>query len=424
MEDTISKINHKTGVNTRNGATTGALDNVRILDFSRLAPGPMATMILGDLGADVIKIEEPGGGKRARDERALKELPQDAYSADELRWRTFSPLERNKRSIMLDLRSDLGREVALKLVATCDVVVEGFRPGVMKRLGLDYEAVHAINRRAVYCSITGYGQSGGRSLQVGHDINYLAYAGALSLIGTSEGKPVVPGNMIADYAAGSLNAVIGIMAALLARDRTGVGQFVDVSMLDGVLSLIAVEVARYLSTGQVPRAGTTYLTGATAYYNIYETKDERAVAIACNEPKFFRSLCELLGVPELIEQQLTEPAGQLRNKRILQDEFRKKTLEEWTALFAGKEIPFAPVLAIDQVLTDPNLHERQMFVTLPSKEFDSVTQVASAVHLSDTPATVRHLPPRPGLNSIDILHELAYEDSEIARLISAGAVSD
>jgi crotonobetainyl-CoA:carnitine CoA-transferase CaiB-like acyl-CoA transferase len=230
--------------------------------------------------------------------------------------------------------------------------------------------------------------------------------------------------MIADYAAGSLNAVIGIMAALLARDRTGVGQFVDVSMLDGVLSLIAVEVARYLSTGQVPRAGTTYLTGATAYYNIYETKDERAVAIACNEPKFFRSLCELLGVPELIEQQLTEPAGQLRNKRILQNEFRKKTLEEWTALFAGKEIPFAPVLAIDQVLTDPNLHERQMFVTLPSKEFDSVTQVASAVHLSDTPATVRHLPPRPGLNSIDILHELAYEDSEIARLISAGAVSD
>jgi crotonobetainyl-CoA:carnitine CoA-transferase CaiB-like acyl-CoA transferase len=403
---------------------TGALDNIRVLDFSRLAPGPMATMILADLGADVIKIEEPGGGKRARDERALKQLPQDVYGADELKWRTFSPLERNKRSIVLDLRSDLGREVALRLVATCDVVVEGFRPGVMKRLGLDYEAVHAINQRAVYCSITGYGQSGSRSLQVGHDINYLAYAGALSLIGTPEGKPVVPGNLIADYAAGSLHAVIGILTALLVRERTGVGQFVDVSMLDGVLGLVAVEVARYLSTGRVPRAGTTYLTGGTAYYNIYETKDNRAVAIACNEPRFFRSLCEVLGVPELIEQQLTDPAGQRQNKRILEDKFRKRTLDEWMALLADKEIPIAPVLALDEVLTDPHLQQRQMFVTLPSTEFASVTQVASAVHLSDTPATVRNLAPRPGLHSIDILRELAYEDSEISRLVSSGAVHD
>jgi crotonobetainyl-CoA:carnitine CoA-transferase CaiB-like acyl-CoA transferase len=211
---------------------------------------------------------------------------------------------------------------------------------------------------------------------------------------------------------------------LLVRERTGVGQFVDVSMLDGVLGLVAVEVARYLSTGRVPRAGTTYLTGGTAYYNIYETKDNRAVAIACNEPKFFRSLCELLGVPELIDQQLADPAGQRLNKLILQDEFRKRTLDEWMALLAGKDIPIAPVLGIDEVLSDPHLQERQMFVRLPSKEFDSVTQVASAVHLSDTPATVRHLAPRPGLHSIDILHELAYEDSEIARLVSVGAVHD
>jgi crotonobetainyl-CoA:carnitine CoA-transferase CaiB-like acyl-CoA transferase len=403
---------------------TGALDNIRVLDFSRLAPGPMATMILGDLGADVIKIEEPGGGKRAREERALKQLPQDEYGADELKWRAFSPLERNKRSIVLDLRSDLGREVALRLVATCDVVVEGFRPGVMKRLGLDYEAVHGINRRAIYCSITGYGQTGSRSRQVGHDINYLAYAGALSLIGTPEGKPVVPGNLIADYAAGSLYAVIGIMTALLARDRTGVGQFVDVSMLDGVLALVAVEVARYLSSGQVPRAGSTYLTGGAAYYNTYETKDDRAIAIACNEPKFFRNLCEVLGVPELAEQQLTDMAGQRRNKRILQDEFRKRTLDEWMAVLADKDIPIAPVRALDEVLSDQHLQKRQMFITLPSKEFATVTQVASAVHLSDTPATVKHLAPRPGLHSIDILRELAYEKAEITRLVSVGAVHD
>jgi crotonobetainyl-CoA:carnitine CoA-transferase CaiB-like acyl-CoA transferase len=195
-------------------------------------------------------------------------------------------------------------------------------------------------------------------------------------------------------------------------------------MLDGVLGLVAVEVARYLSTGRVPRAGTTYLTGGTAYYNIYETKDNRAVAIACNEPRFFRSLCEVLGVPELIEQQLTGPAGQRQNKRILEDKFRKRTLDEWMALLADKEIPIAPVLALDEVLTDPHLQQRQMFVTLPSTEFASVTQVASAVHLSDTPATVRNLAPRPGLHSIDILRELAYEDSEISRLVSSGAVHD
>lgn len=403
---------------------TGALENIRVLDFSRLAPGPMATMMLSDLGADVIKIEEPGGGRRARDERALRNLEENVISQGELKWRTFSPLERNKRSIVIDLSSELGREVALKLVATCDVVVEGFRPGVMKRLRLDYDAVRAVNQRAVYCSITGYGQDGLRSTQAGHDLNYLAYGGALSLIGTPDGKPVVPGNLIADYAAGSLHAVVGILSALIARERTGVGQFVDVSMLDGVLGLLAVEVARYLSTGHVPKAGSTYLTGGAAYYNIYETKDGRAMAIACNEPNFFRKLCESLGVPELVELQLSDSAGQLKNQQILQQHFRGKTLAEWLAMFAGEDFPITPVLQLDEVLDDPHLRERNMFVTLPSDDFGSVTQVAPAVHLSDTPGAVRHLAPRPGQDSRAILEELAYESSQIEQLVSKGIVAE
>jgi crotonobetainyl-CoA:carnitine CoA-transferase CaiB-like acyl-CoA transferase len=294
----------------------------------------------------------------------------------------------------------------------------------MKRLGLDYDAIRAVNQRAVYCSITGYGQGGLRSTQAGHDLNYLANSGALSLIGTPDGKPVVPGNLIADYAAGSLHAVVGILSALIARERTGVGQFIDVSMLDGVLALLSVEVARYLSSGQVPKAGSTYLTGGAAYYNIYETRDGRAVAIACNEPSFFRRLCEKLGVPELVKLQLSDSAGQLKNQQILQQHFRSKTLAEWIEMFAGEDFPIAPVLQLNEVLDDPHLRERNMFVTLPNDDFGSVTQVAPAVHLSDTPGVVRHLAPRPGQDSRAILEALTYDNSQIAQLVSNGIVGE
>jgi alpha-methylacyl-CoA racemase len=403
---------------------TGALANIRVLDFSRLAPGPMATMVLGDLGADVIKVEEPGGGKRARDERALKKQSPEDQAREETRWRTYSPLERNKRSIVLDLRSSRGREIAVELAKKSDVVVEGFRPGVMRRLGLDYDSIRAVNPMAVYCSISGYGHSGPRSMRVGHDLNYLAYSGALSLIGTNDGKPVVPINLLADYAAGSMHAVIGILAALLARPTTGTGQFVDISMTDGVVQLLAVELARFLSTGRIPRAGTTYLTGGAAYYNVYETKDGQAITIACNEPHFYRNLCELLDLPELVDVQLGDAERQRENREILQRRFLERPLQEWLDRLAGKDIPFAPVLAVDQVVADPELKDRGVFVTLPNSEFGDVIQVASAIHLSETPPSVRSLGPRPGQDSRAILNDMGYGNAEIANLVSLGVVGD
>ena len=402
----------------------GALVKIRVLDFSRLAPGPMATMILGDLGADVIKVEEPGGGKRAREERSLKNQSPEDQNKEDSKWRTYSPLERNKRSIVLDLRSDHGREIAIKLAKICDVVVEGFRPGVMKRLGLDYDSIRAVNPLAVYCSITGYGHSGPRSMRVGHDLNYLAYSGALSLIGTNDGKPVVPINLIADYAAGSMQAVIGILAALVARPATGTGQFVDISMTDGVVQLLGVELARFLSTGRIPRAGANYLTGGAAYYNVYETKDGQAITIACNEPHFYRNLCELLELPELIDCQLGNAERQQENREIFQRRFRERPLQEWLDLLAGKDIPFAPVLAVDQVLADRQLRERGVFVSLPSEDFGDVIQVASPIHLSETPPSVRSLGPRPGQDSRAILKELGYASSDISNLVTLGVVGD
>ena len=402
----------------------GALAGIRVLDFSRLAPGPMATMVLADLGAEVVKVEEPGGGRRARDERASSDQTPEEQVREELRWRTYSPLERNKRSIVLDLRSPRGREVALKLAEISDVIVEGFRPGVMDRLGLGYESIRSVNPLAVYCSISGYGQTGPRSRQAGHDLNYLAYSGALSLIGTPDGKPVVPINLLGDYAAGSMQAVVGILAALIARPATGAGQFVDISMTDGVVHMLSVEIARFLSTGQIPRAGATYLTGGAAYYNAYETEDGEAITIACNEPHFFRELCRLMDLPELIDRQFGDPERQRQNKEILQLRFRERPLAEWLDLFAGMDIPCAPVLTVDQVLSDPHLGEHRAFIRLPHQDFGEVIQVASSINLSDTPASVRTLAPRPGQDSRRVLAELGYGISEIDELIGLGIVGD
>lgn len=404
-------------------APLGALSKFRVLDFSRLAPGPMATMILADFGADVIKIEEPGGGRRAREERASRARSVSAHASDEHRWRALSPLERNKRSIVIDLRQPDGRDVALRLARSADVVLEGFRPGVMRRLGVGYEAMRAINPRIVYCSITGYGQQGARAPRVGHDLTYLAYAGALSLIGTAE-SPVVPINVIADYAAGSLSAVTGILAALLARETTGLGQFVDVSMADGVLGLLAVEVARLFSSGQVPRSGTTYLTGGVAYYNVYRTADRKAITIACNEPHFFANLCQLLELPDLIDRQFADAAGQRQNYELMRERFSMHDLDYWVDLLSNQDVPFEPVRALDEVVQDSELWERGVLVQIPSNEFGVVRQVAPTPRLSANPGRVRTLAPRPGADASTILRDIGYEVDDIERLRSARIIAE
>jgi crotonobetainyl-CoA:carnitine CoA-transferase CaiB-like acyl-CoA transferase len=395
-----------------------ALEGVRVVDFSRLAPGPMAAMMLGDLGADVVKVEEPGGGRRAQQERALK----NGDDSEEQRWRAVSPLERNKRSLVLNLRAAEGKEVALQLITRADVVVEGYRPGVMRRLGLDYDSVRTLNSRLIYCSISGYGQTGPKSASVGHDLNYLAYAGALSLIGTADGRPIVPLNLLADYAGGSLIAVAGILAALVARSANGEGQFVDVSMVDGVIGLLSVEVARLIHSGKTPLAGKTYLTGGVAYYNLYGTQDGRLLSVACNEPAFFRKLCDVLDLPNLPELQFVEEA-QAGIAIALTHAFRQKTLSDWMELLDDTQIPIAPVRPLDEVIADPNLHRRKLIVEVEGREHQRVTQAGSPIHLSRTPVNLRWAAPVPGEHTAEILGELGYDATAIARLAEAGVVS-
>lgn len=400
-----------------------ALAGCRVLDFSRLAPGPMATMILADLGADVIKVEEPGGGRRARDERKVKGGDPRKTIEDEARWRTFNPLERNKRSIAVDLKAAAGREVVLRLAAASDVVVEGFRPGVAERLGISYDDVRLIRPDVIYCSITGYGRSGPRKRRTGHDLNYLAYAGALSLIAGPQNSAVVPTNVIGDYAGGSLYAAIAILAALLSRERTGTGQFIDLSMAEGVVALLAVEIARLFNTGSAPTAGTTYLTGGAAYYNVYTAKDGRRLTIACNEPHFFATLCDLLDVPEMVERQFDGPAGQNANYVALQERFAKRTLQEWASMFDEVDVPFEPVRSLAEVVQDRDLWSRGMFVRLSHDLFGAVTQVGSPLHLAATPPTVRKLSPMPGENAAAILEEAGYSDTDAKRLIANGVIT-
>jgi len=405
-----------------NSAPPGPLAGITVVDFSRLAPAPLAAMMLGDLGANVLKVEEPGGGQRARDERALKGAAPDRRTEEEVRSRATVPLERNKRSIAVDLHSAEGREVGLALARKADVLIEGFRPGVMSRLGLDYAVVSAVNPGCVYCSITGYGQTGPMSNAVGHDLNYLAYSGALSLIGDAKGTPIVPPNLIADYAGGTLHAVVGIVSALFARTRTGTGQYVDVSMTDGVLALLGLEVASYSLSGVVPRAGATRLTGAVAFYGVYETADGRHMSIACNEPAFFRDLCAALDIPEFVDQQLSGPGGQRRLRDVLERKFKARTLDEWLVTLDPTKIAFAPVHTLPEVLENEHFRARHMLATLPRPDGGQVTQVASAFRLSATPASVRTLPPAPGEHSSEILEELGYSEEERQRLFKSGAV--
>lgn len=401
----------------------GALAGLRVLDFSRLAPGPLATMILADLGADVIKVEEPGGGQRAREERTLKGLNAASASRDERRMRAISPLERNKRSIAINLREPAGKAIALDLAQRADIIVEGFRPGVMQRLGLDYSSVREVNSRIIYCSITGYGQSGSRASVPGHDLNYVAFSGALCMFGDSSGRPIVPYNLIADYAGGSLHAVIGILAAVVNRTSTDNGQYVDVSMTDGVVGLMGLAMASFLATGRPPTAGADKLTGGVAYYNIYQTRDGRYVTVACNEPWFFRNLCEALGLPEFVGQQMSDSGVQETMRDTFAAKFSEKTLSEWEVIFDGKDIAYAPVRKLEELVNSPYAEERGLILTAEHPEFGRIQQLNNGIRLSDSPNHLRHLAPGPGEHTEDILRALGRTDDDIDGLVASGVVA-
>ncbi|HYV04751.1 MAG TPA: CoA transferase, partial [Blastocatellia bacterium] len=275
-----------------------ALKGIRVLDLSRMLPGPYCSMMLGDLGAEVIKVEEPKIGDPTRHTRPLV----DGQSA------AFAQVNRNKKSIAIDLKQPAGRELFLKLAATADCILEQFRPGVVDRLGVGYNKVAEINPRIVYCSLTGFGQDGPHRDRSGHDLNYLALSGVLGLTTDEKGKPVIPGVQIADLAGGMI-AGFAILAALLARERTGQGQYVDVSMFDVMVSMLPIPAAHHFGGRTISVGGKYVLSGAYPFYNVYEASDGKYMTLGALEPKFWANFCRTIGREELIARQFDEGAS-------------------------------------------------------------------------------------------------------------------
>ncbi len=398
----------------------GPLSAIKVLDLTRLAPGPHCTMILGDLGAEVIKIEEPGPPTGRRAEQASGASVR-ARGTGGFQSSPFNALGRNKKSIGLDLKSGPGKEIFLQLHQRCDVVVEEFRPGVAKRLGIDYETLSVRNPRYIHCAITGYGQDGPYRDLVGHDINYIAHAGALSIMGTPGQRPTIPHNLIADYAGGGMHAAMGIMAALIARAHTGRGQYVDIAMMDGAMLVLAQAFAAHFYSGKVPQRGETQLDGGAPYYGVYRTKDDKWITIGAMEPWFYANLCRAMGLEDFIPHQHNrDKHPELR--RRLEEKFVTRTRDQWFELLSQTDICAAPMLTLDEVEHNAQVKARNMIVEVSTPSGQKAKQVGISVKLSATPGSIRSLAPELGQHTDEILADLGYSRETIDQWRSAGAI--
>jgi crotonobetainyl-CoA:carnitine CoA-transferase CaiB-like acyl-CoA transferase len=370
---------------------SGALSGITVLDLSRLLPGPFCSMILADHGARVISVED----KR--------------FMADDF---FITTVNRNKEHMSLNLKTTEGKEIFFRLVKKTDIFLEGFRPGVVHRLGIDYDTVRNINAKIIYCSITGYGQTGPYRNRAGHDVNYLGYSGVLDLMGEPDRPPSIPGVQIADIAGGGMNAAIGVLLALLARERTGKGQYIDISMTDGMLGLLPLALFFQQRTGEVPRRGESILSHRYAFYNTYETSDGRHISIGAVENRFWKKLCEHMGVPEYTTLQYDEN----RREEILdfmRTSFKSKTLAEWETELADLDVCWGKIQNLDEVLNDPLFRVRGMVVDILQKNGKKAATIGVPVKLSETPGIVRTPPVGFGENTVSILQELGFTEGQI-----------
>jgi crotonobetainyl-CoA:carnitine CoA-transferase CaiB-like acyl-CoA transferase len=371
------------------------LRNVKLLDLSRQLPGPFCSMMLADLGVDVLVVA----------------APNDVMGIG------LALAQRNKRSMTLNLKSPEGKKIFDRLAQDADIILEGFRPGVTERLGIDYAKMSALNPRLVYCSISGYGQDGPYRDKVGHDINYLGYAGVLGVSGAAGGPPTIMPVQVADIGGGALMATVGILAALLARQHTGRGQFIDISMMDGSISWNVFHTLLYLVTGRQPERGLSRLTGHNPCYAVYETKDGKYVTVGALEEHFWRNLCVALGVEEFIPDQFAEGERREEMFGVMRQKFKSKTQAEWLKELEPIDICFGPVNSIADTFADPQAQARHMV-----QEVAGQTLVGSPLKLSDTPTVQLTPPPQFGQHTDEVLANLGYSDAAIQALRSQRVV--
>ena len=389
------------------------LSGIRILDLSRLLPGAYASQMLADFGADVIKVEEPGSGDYGR---SMSPRGPGGMGL------AFLAVNRNKRSITLNLKSEQGCALFLSLVKQVDVILESFRPGVLERLGLGYENLKEINPAIIYCAISGYGQDGPYKNRAGHDLNYAGYAGLLHYNRSPRGEPVMPATQLGDLAGGSYMALIGILTALVGRAQTGEGRMVDVSMTEGVMSLLPLAVATYLNNGKAPVPGHSSLDGGLPCYNIYETRDGKYVTLAALEQKFWHTFCKRIGHLELLPFHMPVGPGE-RDEAVnaLKAIFKTKTRAEWLEELADLDTCLGPVYTIEEALHDANAQTRGMTVTNTNTDY-ALHTLPSFPRISGFEQEQRYAPPELGEHTSSILQEFGYSEAEIKRFRAEGII--
>ncbi|WP_324710364.1 CaiB/BaiF CoA transferase family protein [Pseudomonas citronellolis] len=390
----------------------GPLASLKVLDFSTLLPGPFASLLLADMGAQVLRVESPTRMDLVR------VLPphDDGVSA------SHAYLNRNKRSIALDLKRPEAVEVVKQLVREYDIVLEQFRPGVMDKLGVGYEALKAINPKLIYVSITGYGQTGPYRDRAGHDINYLALAGVASYTGRKDTGPLPLGVQLADIAGGSLHGVMGLLAAVIHRQQTGEGQQVDISMTDCAFSLNGMAGAGYLACGVEPGMEAQALNGGS-FYDYYRTRDGRWFSVGSLEPQFMQQFCAAIGRPELAARGLSPKAEDQRLlKREIAIEFEKRDFADWCERFAAVDACVEPMLPLSEAVEHPQIQARGLVTEVPRGDGRSQRQMACPIRFSAGLPAPKHIGVAAGAHSAEVLAELGYSDEQVAALKAAGAV--
>ena len=389
---------------------TGPLEGVRIVDFTRLLPGPLATMMLADMGADVIKVEDPDSPDYIRGFEPMIEDTSAFYYA----------LNRNKRSLAINSLSKEGKAVIIDLIKHSDVLIEQYRPGVMKKFGLDHETLRTINPRLIYVSITGYGQDSSMSQAAGHDINYIAIAGALGITIDDDLEPVIPGFQLADIAGGSYMTINAVTAALYKREKTNTGDYIDIAMTDSVLPFLALPFAEYQANSN-RRKGKFQLSGSQANYNTYKCNDGKFLALGSLEPKFWNSVCDKLGKPQWKEKIIGDPATQNEIKKELQHIFLQKSRSEWLTFFSEEDICLTPVNDMSEIGSDAYLNERKLFIDfeLGGKQIKTIAQPIKFESGSDPNNWIA---PKLGEDTYAILKELDLTDEKIRELITQNIV--
>ncbi|MGA2467126.1 MAG: CaiB/BaiF CoA-transferase family protein [Thermodesulfobacteriota bacterium] len=389
------------------------LAGYKILDCSRLLPYQYCTLLLGDLGAEVLKVEEPGRGDYGR------WVDSDNPGKERL---VFAMANRNKKSLTLNLKEEAGKKIFKELAATYDVLFESFRPGVMDKLGLGYQVIKEINPKIIYCSGTGYGQTGPYRLKAGHDINYISIAGILGITATHTGQPVIPGIPIADMAGGGVFPAFIIVAALIGREKTGLGMYVDVAMTDVATSLNIINIASALSKSTGGKLHTYNIRGKSVCYNTYETKDGKFISIGNLEPKFWKNFCHAIGRDDLIENHYSTFKEGEQTTEILKTIFLSKTQAEWVEFFKEVDNCFAPVLMPEETLEDQHLIARGMITKMPDKKRKETVHIGfPALFLEDLDYK-RSPAPVLGEHTIETLKSLGYSPVEIETLKKNGVI--